>query len=81
MRADDKQVEITIKDTGIGIPDNDLPHIFERFYQCDKSRSQSGVGLGLTLAKVIAVSHGGDIEVTSCLGKGSAFIMKLPQAV
>ncbi len=78
MKDDDKQVEITIKDTGIGISDKDLPHIFERFYQCDKSRSQSGVGLGLTLAKAIVVSHGGVIEVTSCLGKGSTFIMKLP---
>jgi signal transduction histidine kinase len=80
MKRDNKIVEITIQDTGIGISEEDLPHIFERFYQCDKSRSQSGVGLGLTLAKVIAISHGGDIEVTSCLGKGSTFTMKLPHA-
>ena len=78
MKRDNNNVEITIQDTGIGISEEDLPHIFERFYQCDKSRSQSGVGLGLTLAMVIAVSHGGDIKVISYLGKGSTFTIKIP---
>ena len=80
IKKNTNKVEITIQDTGIGISEADLPHIFERFYQCDKSRSQTGVGLGLTLAKVIAVSHGGDIEVASCLGKGSTFTLKIPFA-
>jgi signal transduction histidine kinase len=78
IKKDTNKVEMTIQDTGIGISEEDLPQIFERFYQCDKSRSQPGVGLGLTLAKVIAISHGGDIEVTSCFGKGSTFTLKLP---
>jgi len=78
VREDNNKVAIKIKDTGIGISLEDLPHIFERFYRCDKSRSEDGVGLGLTLAKAFAVSHRGDIMVSSTLGKGSIFTIILP---
>jgi heavy metal sensor kinase len=71
---------ITVTDTGIGISAEDLPHIFERFYRCDRSRSQAGTGLGLSLARAIARAHGGDITVVSRPGQGSAFTVTLPQS-
>ena len=75
---DARDVVITFKDTGIGISPSDLPRIFERFYRCDQSRSQPGIGLGLSLARAIARAHGGDIEVTSRLSQGSTFTVTLP---
>jgi heavy metal sensor kinase len=70
---------ITLKDTGIGISPDDLPHIFERFYRCDRSRSQEGVGLGLSLARAIARAHGGDILALSQQDQGSTFEVILPK--
>ena len=69
-----------ISDTGIGIPSEHLPHIFERFYRVDKARSRAdgGVGLGMAIAKYIADSHGGKIEVESQLGKGTTFYITIP---
>jgi signal transduction histidine kinase len=73
-------VEITITDTGAGIPPQDLEHIFERFYQVDKSRSGTnrGVGLGLTIAKQIVEAHKGTIRVESVRDLGTKFTVVLP---
>jgi len=73
-------VEITVIDTGIGIPHDAIPRIFERFYRVDRSRSRElgGTGLGLAIVKHIAEVHGGDIRVESTLGKGSTFTLRLP---
>jgi len=75
-------VEVSVSDTGEGIPAEDLPHIFERFYRVDKSRARAtgGSGLGLTIAKRLVEAHGGTITVQSELGKGSRFSFTLPIA-
>jgi heavy metal sensor kinase len=73
-------LKITVRDTGIGISEADIPHIFERFYRCDRSRSEAGTGLGLSLARAIARAHGGDITVSSRPGHGSAFTVTIPQS-
>jgi len=75
---DNGQVNIIFEDTGIGISEKDLPKIFERFYRCDMSRSNAGIGLGLSLAKAIANAFGGTIIVNSTINKGSAFLVTLP---
>jgi signal transduction histidine kinase len=64
---------VEIKDSGLGISQEDLPHIFKRFYQADRARSQGGYGIGLSLAETIVKAHGGSIEVSSTLGEGSSF--------
>lgn len=74
-----KEVSVSIKDTGIGISEEDLPKIFNRFYRCDQSRSLQGVGLGLSLAKAIAQAHHGAISVSSTVKKGSIFTFTLPR--
>jgi signal transduction histidine kinase len=74
----EQKVVITVNDTGIGISKEDLPHIFERFYRCDPSRSQAGTGLGLSFARTVARVHGGDIAVTSIPNQGSTFTVTLP---
>jgi len=75
-----KMMEIRVKDTGMGIAETDLPHIFERFYRVDKSRSHEtgGVGIGLTITKTIIEAHNGTITVNSKIGKGTEFIITLP---
>ena len=75
--ADGAQVRLAIADTGVGISSHELSRIFERFYRCDRSRAQGGNGLGLSLALAIMRAHGGDIAVTSALGKGSTFTLVL----
>ncbi len=78
------QARLTIQDTGPGIPSEDLPHVFERFYRGEKSRTRSrdgkGFGLGLSIAYWIIRNHGGSIKVDSTLGEGSTFSVWLPLA-
>lgn len=71
IKVMDKQIEVS--DKGIGISKEDLPHIFDRFYRGDKSRTKDGYGLGLSIAKQIADLHGAKIKVESKLGAGSTF--------
>jgi signal transduction histidine kinase len=67
------EFSIEIRDFGSGISSEYLPHIFKRFYQADRARSQGGYGLGLALAESIIKAHGGSIEVSSTMGEGSTF--------
>lgn len=80
QKEDEKSVAISIKDTGIGISEKDLPHIFDRFYRGDPSRTHAGSGLGLSLAQAIARAHGGKIDVASTPGQGSTFTVILPDS-
>lgn len=75
------KIIIEFEDTGIGIPEKDLSKIFNRFYRCDESRSEEGIGLGLCLVKAIVEELGGTIKATSQLGKGSIFTVVIPQHV
>lgn len=82
-RNEGADVEISIQDTGIGIPERDLPRIFERFYKVDRARTRAqgelrGTGLGLAIAKHIVEAHGGKIWAESIEGKGSIFFFTLP---
>jgi signal transduction histidine kinase len=72
-------VELEISDTGVGISEDELPLIFERFYRADPSRATGGAGLGLSIARQIAEAHGGKIEVKSTPGEGSTFRLLLPK--
>jgi len=76
-----QQVKVTVSDEGIGIPEEGLKHLFERFYRVDREPSQAikGLGLGLYICKTIIEAHGGTIEVSSQSGKGSRFSFTLPE--
>ena len=72
-------ITISVTDSGIGIDAHDLPHIFDRFYRADRSRSTCGNGLGLSLAQAFVKTHRGTIEVDSAPDKGSTFLIILPR--
>ena len=71
---------LEVSDTGIGIPADELPLVFERFHRVDPARSEGGVGLGLSIARQIARAHGGEIEAKSELGVGSTFVLRIPRS-
>jgi two-component system sensor histidine kinase SenX3 len=81
-KTDDRMVEISVVDQGIGIPSSELDRIFERFYRVDPARHRStgGTGLGLSIVKHVAATHGGEIRVWSVEGQGSTFTLTLPRA-
>ena len=79
LREENGLAEIEISDTGIGIPEDRLPLVLERFYRADPSRADGGAGLGLSIARQIAASHGGEIQAKSTPGKGSTFTLILPK--
>jgi heavy metal sensor kinase len=81
INENETQVVVSVKDTGCGISPNDLPRIFERFYRCDQSRSQPGIGLGLSLARAIARAHRGNIAATSIPNQESTFTVTLPKSL
>ena len=69
---------LTVSDTGAGISAEDLPHVFERFYRADKSRTGNNAGLGLAISKAVVEAHGGAIEVSSTEDIGTTFTVRLP---
>jgi two-component system OmpR family sensor kinase len=79
VRETDGWAELEVSDTGVGIPEDQLPLVFERFYRADKARASSGAGLGLAIARQVAEAHGGRIEVESTPGEGSTFTLLLPK--
>lgn len=85
ISASDEEEFVTIKvsDTGIGIPAEQLPHIFDRFYQVDGSatRRHQGLGLGLALVRELMTRHGGDVTATSDKGRGTTFVLRFPHAL
>jgi signal transduction histidine kinase len=74
--SENGRLRIDVKDTGSGIAERELTLIFQRFYRCDQSRSQSGVGLGLSLVKAYTESMNGEIHVESVPGQGSLFSLR-----
>ncbi|MGH2651146.1 MAG: ATP-binding protein, partial [Actinomycetota bacterium] len=78
-----KEIVLSVADTGVGIPTRELPRIFERFYRVDRARSREtgGTGLGLSIVKHVIENHGGTVNVTSELGRGTRFEVRLPAAV
>jgi two-component system, OmpR family, sensor kinase len=75
----DGRAVLKVSDTGVGIPEEEMPLIFERFHQAEESRASGGAGLGLAIARQIAEAHGGKIEAKSMPGEGSTFTLSLPR--
>jgi len=82
LSTDGDDVVLSVADTGVGIPTRELPRIFERFYRVDRARSREtgGTGLGLSIVKHVVENHGGTVNVTSELGRGTCFEVRLPAA-
>jgi two-component system phosphate regulon sensor histidine kinase PhoR len=76
----EREIQVYVRDNGPGIPAEDLPHLFERFYRVDKGRSREkgGTGLGLSIVKHIVQLHGGRVWAESKVGEGTAFFFTLP---
>jgi two-component system sensor histidine kinase BaeS len=80
--VEDGWIVVRVRDSGAGIAEEDLPHVFDRFYRADRSRSRAtgGAGLGLAIVRQLVEAHGGQIEVESEPGRGTAFTFTLPVA-
>jgi signal transduction histidine kinase/integral membrane sensor domain MASE1 len=83
LHAEAEQVVLTVRDTGIGIPPEEVPHVFERFHRVEGTwaRTQEGTGIGLALVQEMVQMHGGTVGVTSVVGEGSTFTVTLPRGV
>ncbi|MGH7967589.1 MAG: sensor histidine kinase, partial [Limisphaerales bacterium] len=79
VRCQPAEALVSFRDTGMGIPAEELDKIWARLYRGDKSRSQRGLGLGLSLVRAVVEAHGGKATVTSQLGQGSEFAVRLPR--
>ena len=81
LKPVDEGIELAVKDNGSGIPEEHLPHLFERFYRSDTSRTRryGGAGLGLAITQSLVELHGGTISVESRVGEGSTFVVWLPR--
>ncbi len=81
LRERDKDIELEVSDTGTGIPEHELPLVFERFHRVEGARGRSleGTGIGLALVKELAILHGGSVRVQSVVGRGSTFTVSIPQ--
>jgi two-component system, OmpR family, heavy metal sensor histidine kinase CusS len=79
--VEDATIRVAIADTGCGIPATHLPYIFDRFYRADRARSNisGGLGLGLAIVKSIATLHGGSVEITSEVGRGTCVTLVFPR--
>jgi len=82
VKVEDGNAVVSVSDEGPGIPADEIPRLFERFYRADKARSRArpGAGLGLSIAKLIVEQHGGSVRVDSVVGRGSTFSVSLPMA-
>jgi signal transduction histidine kinase len=78
VRQADGRVELVVEDTGAGIPADELPRIWQRLFRGDRSRTERGLGLGLSFVKAIVEAHGGTVGVVSEPGRGSTFTISLP---
>ena len=79
VRGESRQAVVTFRDTGIGIPREEQDKIWTRLYRGDKSRSQRGLGLGLSLVKAVVQAHGGEVAVRSEVNQGAEFVVTFPR--
>ena len=80
LATNDRQVELTVTDTGVGIPPDELPHVFDRFWRGTNGRTAAGSGIGLAVVEELVRAHDGDVTATSELGHGAVFTVRLPRS-
>jgi signal transduction histidine kinase len=80
VEGDQTSARLVVRDSGVGIPADELPRIWERLFRGDRSRAERGLGLGLSLVKAVVEAHRGQVSVVSAPGNGSTFTISLPRA-